>query len=82
MQPSMTHNLLSFHGINVIEQLPLKILCLHDLYDINSQKLTYSFIWTFLNVSSSNGESDIRKTIKIIIMLRVRKVLSLYIISL
>jgi hypothetical protein len=39
-------------------------------------------MWTFLNGSPSNKESDIRKTIKIIIMLRVRKVLSLYIISL
>jgi hypothetical protein len=44
-------------------------------------KLTYSFIWTFLN-GSSNRKSDIRKIIKIIIILRVRKVLSLYILSL
>jgi hypothetical protein len=40
-------------------------------------KLTYSFIWTFLNGSSS-GESDIRKTIKINFMLRVRNILSVY----
>jgi hypothetical protein len=44
-------------------------------------KLTYSFIWTFLNGFSSE-ERNIRKTIKIIFMLRIRKVLGSYIMSL
>jgi hypothetical protein len=39
---------LPFHGVNVTERLPLKILCLHDLYEINSQNI---ILFLYLDLS-------------------------------
>jgi hypothetical protein len=65
IQPSRTQNLLSYHGVNVTERLPLKILSSWSLWD--KLKINLCLIWTNLNGSYS-GENNLRKTIKITFM--------------